>query len=745
MKKLLLPILVSAMLLGCSQTDSSNISNNAALDSSVIAPSSLHSLASEINLAIGTAVESRYLDNPAFRETLVREFSQITPENEMKFMYVQPKRGSFDFTKADIVVDFASEHDMIVKGHALIWHIQNPQWLEEEDWTKEELTSVMEQHIKTVVGHYKGKVAYWDVVNEAFDDNGGFRDTLWYRILGEDYIEMAFRFAHEADPDALLFYNDYSTEGMTAKSNAVYRHMQTLIEKGVPIHGVGTQLHLVAEQPVIDGAIARNIERLAALGLDVHFTEIDVRVRDNQGKSALLDQAQRYEMLMKLAAFYPEVDMYTTWGVSDQYSWIPSWFNGYGQALMFDKNYQAKPAYYAVQTVLEDAVKGELNYEPVTEITESKRHIQPFNAKPLSTETFNSDEVVFYPFAYNQLNSHDQRLPNTDVVSGKWAVGYHKNALIGQVSRSDSHTIVDHKQSHENDNIEVFVRVGEQFWQLRAVVGQDFEASDFPGKAIGKWNDEGTLFDFTIEFDDYEDLVGETLGFNIALSDNDQESGHRHAQLYPVTGTNIGWQGEQLGELFMNGQNAVVADIPVSTPPMFKAMRFAQKPSSGNDPLWQQSYRYSLAFNQLNQKDMTVSLEDKISGSWSVGYHEGWLYGIVNRQDPVTVTTKDQSYQNDNVEIFFQQGETMTQLRTVVGQDFEKTAYDHEYHAQWNEDGTQLYFIIELNSEFDNDESILWNIALASNDGNQRKYQLYPVPGSNITYLGEELTKLTLK
>ncbi len=594
------------------------------------------------------------------------------------------------------------------------------------------------------MGHYKGRVAYWDVVNEAFDDNGGFRDTLWYRVMGEDYIEMAFRFAHEADPDARLHYNDYSTEGMTAKSNAVYRHMQKLLEKGVPVHGVGTQLHLVSEQPVIDGAIARNIERLSELGLEVHFTEIDVRVRDGEGESALIDQAQRYEILMKLAASYPEVDMYTTWGISDQYSWIPSWFNGYGQALMFDERYQPKPAYHAVHEVLELASQGELKYQPVTDLSQSSRYIQPFNAKPLSEKHFDSGEVVFYPFAYNQLQNRDQRLPEKAVINAKWAVGYHQNALIGRVLRSDNISVTDHELTYENDNVEIFVRQGEQFWQLRTVVGQDFETSDFPGKLHAKWNADNTQLDFVIEFDGVADLVGETLGFNIALSDNDGDTEGRHAQLYPVTGSNIGWQGEQFAELFMNGQNAVVAEVPVATPPMFSAEKLKQQPQGADDPIWQQSYHYSLAYNQLNQRDMTVANEDDISGSWTAGYHQGWLYGVVSRQDPLTVTNNEQSYLNDNVEIFFQQGETMTQLRTVVGSDFEKTAYSHGYRASWSEDGERLFFAIELDPQVAISEPIRWNIALASNDGTQRKYQLYPAPGANIAYLGEELTRLVI-
>ncbi|MEZ9531226.1 endo-1,4-beta-xylanase [Vibrio sp. 10N.286.51.F4] len=750
----LLPTLFAATLFGCSNNANNSISANESNSANIATEATqsrselpLKALADQINLAVGTAFETRHLNDPMFRDTVIREYSQITPENEMKFSYVQPQRGQFDFSKADELVEFALENNMTVKGHALVWHIQNPKWLEDTKWTKEELTQVLENHVKTVVGHYKGKVAYWDVVNEAFDDTGGFRDTLWYRTLGEDYIELAFRFAHEADPDAILFYNDYSTEGMNAKSNAVYRHVEKLLEKGVPIHGIGTQLHLTGDNALSDASIARNIERISELGLDTHFTEIDVRIRDGQGHFALQDQANRYEKLMKLAAYYPEVDMFTMWGVTDKYSWVPSWFNGYGRALIFDENYQPKPAYYAIQGVLVDAVTGNLSYEPVTDMSNMQRYVQPFNAKALTSDQFNAEEVVFYPFGYNQLGGRNQTLPQRDVIDGKWAVGYHNNAIIGQVRREDSSTVTNNAQVHENDNVEVFVRIGEQFWQFRSVVGQDFAPLGFPGKATGIWNADGTVFDFNISFSNYQDLVGETLGFNIALSDNDSKdsSGSRHAQLYPLTGTNIGWQGEEFGELFMNGQNAVLSTVPVSTPPAFKASKLTSKPSGADDAVWQQGYQYSFAFNQLNQRDMSVAKGDNFAGTWTVGYHQNWLYGVVNRVDDITVTSMEQTYENDNVEVFLQRGDKgFTQFRTVVGQDFEDVGYQGEYIAQWNADGTQLFFAIELEAPMKSGEGVMWNIALSDNDGDEggRKYQLYPVPGSNIAYLGEELTKL---
>ena len=172
---------------------------------------SLRSLAQARGIAIGAAVGPQYLrDEPAYAETLGREFSMLTPENAMKFGLVHPDRDRYDFTDADYIVDFAEAHGMQVRGHNLVWHFQLPTWLTEGTWTRDELIAILHEHITTVVGHYRGRVAAWDVVNEAVGDDGSLRDTIWLRGIGPEYVDMAFRWAHEADPDALLFYNDYA-------------------------------------------------------------------------------------------------------------------------------------------------------------------------------------------------------------------------------------------------------------------------------------------------------------------------------------------------------------------------------------------------------------------------------------------------------------------------------------------------------------------------------------------------------
>lgn len=716
----------------------------AAQESELPSPS-LKALAKQSNIYVGAAMETRHLKEPEFALTFASQFNQLTPENEMKWSYIHPERDRFDFTKGDELVAFAEKHGMEVKGHALVWHIQNPDWLTEQEWTPSELVKVLENHIKTVVGHYKGKVKYWDVVNESFNENGSYRETLWYEVLGERYLELAFKFAHEADPDAILFYNDYGNEGMGPKSNAIYRKMKAMVDDGVPIHGVGFQLHLMGEHTIGEASVARNIERLKDLGLKIHFTEIDVRIRDDAKPFTVGNQARLFSRLMDFAIYYPEVDMYTTWGVTDKYSWIPGWFPGYGRGLMFDENYQPKKAFDAVYSSLLAASQGEFAYEPPIGDNATSRIVQPFVANPLDQASIVDEQVIYYPFAYNQLGGQSQAVPDAANLSGKWAMGYFGNKLIGRVHRQDDQTFTNKSLVHENDNVEVFISVGETYWQIRSIVGQDFAANNFPGSTKGIWSEDGKVFDFEIEFTELKSLTGETIGFNIALSDNDESGADatRHAQMYPLPGNNTAWKGEQFGELFMIGQNAVLPTKPVATPAPFKVMPLASRPDSSVSEVWKQAMEYSLEYNQLNSADQTISDRDDISGSWQLGYHKNWMFGVVNRIDDVTVTNMEHSYQNDNVEVFFGHDEnTFYQLRTTVGEDFESSSYPYKHFAKWNADNTKLFFGIELREAPKAGVGLNWNIALSDNDKDQRKTQIYPVPGNNRSYMGEELTRV---
>jgi endo-1,4-beta-xylanase len=315
---------------------------------------------------IGAAVRPKELLEPEYAATLAREFNMLEAEDVMKWETIHPTPDTFNFAPGDRLVEFALAHRMKVRGHTLTWHQQNPAWLTFTARTPEQLSNILEQHIKTVVGHYRGKVFAWDVVNEAFDEKtpAAVRSTIWYDKpgvglagKGSAYIENCFRWAHAADPDAQLFYNEADAEPMNPKSNAIYAMVKDFRKRAVPIDGVGLQMHIGNLHPDI-ASISENIERLTALGLKVHITELDVSLPvDADGNASPADlqlQADVYRQIANLCLAHPGCTALQIWGFTDKYSWIP-WFTKHtrGAALPFDRGYRPKPAYDALRTVLE--------------------------------------------------------------------------------------------------------------------------------------------------------------------------------------------------------------------------------------------------------------------------------------------------------------------------------------------------------------------------------------------------------
>jgi endo-1,4-beta-xylanase len=323
-------------------------------DTAVYVPSSpaLRELAEARGVAIGAAVAPGPLRcEPAYAGALGHEFNILTTENAMKFGPIHPEPDRYSFDDADAIVDFAEAHDMLVRGHTLVWHQQLPSWVEEGQWTREELMEVLHEHITTVVGRYRGRVDAWDVVNEAIE-SGGLRNTVWQRVIGPEYIELAFRWAHEADPDALLFYNDYACEELCSKSDAIYSLVKNLVDQGIPIHGVGLQTHISVVGPPDPQSVAQNIRRFNELGLDVHITELDVRMRGEPADRQLERQADIYRDLMKVCLSADRCTAFVMWGFTDRHSWIPASHAGWGSALIFDEAYRPKPAYDALRDAL---------------------------------------------------------------------------------------------------------------------------------------------------------------------------------------------------------------------------------------------------------------------------------------------------------------------------------------------------------------------------------------------------------
>ena len=381
----------------------------------LVDPASFH-------VGVASAFYGARLGEPAFAATVAREFNQITPENDTKWGPLQPSPGVWDFTSADRIVDFALAHGMKVKGHVLVWHEQLPAWLTameaEGVLTPTKLREIVRRHVYTVVGHFRGRIAGWDVVNVAVRDGIGhwpanvggdgdgagagvgfgdvLRDTMFSRFMGPSFVGDAFRWAHEADPEAVLLYNDYSIDGLCPKSDATYYMVQQLLRLNVPVHGVGFQGHFQGNHgesfPGGAASIAANLRRFRALGLRVNLSEVDMAMGGwveaagaaLGGLDAVREMQRKYllDIFMQAALCSGEegsgeggregngdgeggevgadrgddappfglFDGITMWGVQDDQSWVCG-EGGVNMPLLFDAQCKRKPAYSALADV----------------------------------------------------------------------------------------------------------------------------------------------------------------------------------------------------------------------------------------------------------------------------------------------------------------------------------------------------------------------------------------------------------
>lgn len=335
---------------------------------------------------IGTAMNAEQImgTDSATVEVIKKNFSAIVAENCMKSGPIQPEEGKFDFELADKFVEFGEKNNMYITGHCLVWHSQAPRWFFTDslgnDVTPEVLTERMKTHIFTVMGRYKGKIKGWDVVNEAVEDDGSYRNSKFYQILGEDFIKLAFQFAHEADPEAELYYNDYSM-AIPTKRDGVVAMVKKLQEQGVKIDGIGMQGHVSIDGPSIE-EFEKSIEAYAALGVKVMITELDMTVLkmpdpsvgaevsasfeykqelnpyvDGLPDSINTIYEQRYLDFFKLFLKHQDkISRVTLWGVNDANSWKNDWpiFGRTDYCLLFDRQNQPKPV---VAKIIEEALK----------------------------------------------------------------------------------------------------------------------------------------------------------------------------------------------------------------------------------------------------------------------------------------------------------------------------------------------------------------------------------------------------
>lgn len=304
---------------------------------------------------IGVAVNRRQATAKTGREreVIIEHFNSISPENDLKWEQIHPKPEEYNFGPADAYINLGKDSGMFIIGHTLVWHSQTPDWVFEDSngkpLTRQALLDRMESHIKTVVGRYKGTIKGWDVVNEALNEDGTLRDSKWRSIIGDDFIEKAFEFAHAADPDAELYYNDYNLYKASKRAGAV-RIVENLKKKGIPIKAVGEQGHysLKHGEPA---EVEQTIKDFIKCGVQVNFTELDISVLPDKGAAATADVsnaakyeeelnpyknglpkevqselAERYREYFSLFVKYEQhIDRITFWGLADSSSWLNDW------------------------------------------------------------------------------------------------------------------------------------------------------------------------------------------------------------------------------------------------------------------------------------------------------------------------------------------------------------------------------------------------------------------------------------
>ena len=334
------------------------------------------------NFLIGSAVNDNLVSkkDSLGEQIVLTEYNTITPENSMKWMYMEPEQGKFEFETADNYIDFSTKNDIAFIGHNLVWHSQLAGWVEKID-SKEELSASLKNHVQTVAARYSGKIHGWDVVNEALNEDGTLRNSLFLKQLGPDYLINSFKWAQEADPKAELYYNDYNMTRQEKRAGAI-KLVKDIQASGARIDGIGMQAHWGLEDPTLE-EIETSILEYSDLGIQVMITEFDITVLPNpwdlegaevsqnfEGSehmnpytkelpdSVNTQLAQRYKDIFSLFKKHSDkISRVTFWGINDGVSWLNSWpiEDRTNYPLLFDRKYNRKPAYYSVLEVAKDS------------------------------------------------------------------------------------------------------------------------------------------------------------------------------------------------------------------------------------------------------------------------------------------------------------------------------------------------------------------------------------------------------
>ncbi len=318
--------------------------------------------------AIGVAIQASHAENQDRVNSITHAFDNITAEYQMKQNITNPIKGQFAWNESDRIVNFATDNGMKVHGHALVWYQSTPGWVQSFTGSDQEFEDEVRSYINSVMSRYAGKSVTWDVVNEAFEDGGTgrMREFVFRDKMGDDYIAKLFQMAHEADPSALLFYNDYGMTYDSAKRRGMLDMLEDFVDRGVPIHGVGLQMHLTNNTS--NQQISDLINQVAATGLKVHLSEIDIRVNEDgsmtsPSQDALVKQSQKLVSMINDFRAIPQDQQFaiTFWGLRDPDSWLINFWGNPEWGLLFDANYRPKPAYCGLYSALggtEECVAG---------------------------------------------------------------------------------------------------------------------------------------------------------------------------------------------------------------------------------------------------------------------------------------------------------------------------------------------------------------------------------------------------
>ncbi|ORY11443.1 putative endo-1,4-beta-xylanase [Clohesyomyces aquaticus] len=296
----------------------------------------------------GSATDNGELSNSAYLSGLsnTADFGQITPGNSMKWDSIEPSRGSFSYSGGDTIQQLAVKNGQKLRCHTLVWHSQLPNWVSNGGFDNATLISVMKNHITNEMTHYKGKCFHWDVVNEALNEDGTFRSSVFYNTIGPAFIPIAFATAASVDPDAKLYYNDYNTENAGSKSTGAQNIVKLIKQYGAKIDGVGFQSHFIVGSTPSQSAQVSNMNAFVSLGVEVAITELDIRTNTPATSSAVAQQAKDYAATIGACKAVAKCVGVTIWDYTDKYSWIPGVFSGQGSALPWDDNLNKKTDIY---------------------------------------------------------------------------------------------------------------------------------------------------------------------------------------------------------------------------------------------------------------------------------------------------------------------------------------------------------------------------------------------------------------